>query len=132
MSGPATRYHAWVPQRVNETSTVKILLKKKIVCGHSYCRYTVFKQAPAYQLLHSSINDKNAVQAKHIRKVGIPVLLHRTVIKFLKIKSESWTERKNMTAVLASSVQKKLVRFKKERFRFFCNRQRQTQRTRKV
>ena len=34
----------------------------------------MFKETPTYQLLHSSsINDKNAVQAKHIRKAGIPV-----------------------------------------------------------
>ena len=51
------------------------------MCGQSYCRCTVFKEAPAYQLLHSSIDDKNVVQAKHIRKVEIPVLLHRIVIK---------------------------------------------------
>ena len=51
------------------------------MCGHSYCRSIVFKEAPAYQLLHCSINDENVVQAKHIRKVGIPVLLLRMVIK---------------------------------------------------
>ena len=44
--------------------------------SNSYCRETVFKETPTYQLLHSSINDKNAVQAKHIRKAGLPVLLH--------------------------------------------------------
>ena len=49
----------------------------KNVCADSYCRDTVFKETPSYQLLlSSSINDKNAVQAKHIRKVGLPVLLH--------------------------------------------------------
>ena len=32
-------------------------------------------------MLNGSIDDKNAVQAKHIRKVGLPVLLHRIVMK---------------------------------------------------
>ena len=67
------------------------------MCGHSYCRYTVFKEAPAYQLLHSSINDKNAVQAKHIRIVGIPVLLLRMVIKVSRnqIRKLDRTEKHN-------------------------------------
>ena len=39
--------------------------------------HTVFKQTPTHQQIHSSsINDKRAVQAKHIRKVGLPALLH--------------------------------------------------------
>ena len=50
---------------------------KKNMCAAIDCRDTVFKETPSYQLPHSSsINDRNAVQAKHIRKVGLPVLLH--------------------------------------------------------
>ena len=38
------------------------------MCGHSYCRYTVFKEAPAYQMLHSSINDKKCSSSKTRQK----------------------------------------------------------------
>ena len=51
------------------------------MCSHSYCRYTAFKETPTSKLFHSNINDKNALQAKHNRKVGLPgsgiVALHR-------------------------------------------------------
>ena len=60
---------------------MKIRFFLNFVRGRGYCKYPAFKEALAYQLLHRSINDKNAVQAKHIRIVGIPVLLHRMVIK---------------------------------------------------
>ena len=51
------------------------------VRSHGYCRHTAFKETPTYYVLCCSIYDKNAVQAKHIRKVGLPVLLHRIVMK---------------------------------------------------
>ena len=76
-------------------------------------------EAPAYQLLHRSIDDKNVVQAKHIRKVEIPVLLHRMVIKFLEIELESWTERKNKTAVAASSARRKVGSFQRRKISYF-------------
>ena len=70
---------------------------KNFLCSHSYCRYFVFKGTPTYQLLHSSINDKIAVQAKHIKKVGIPVLLHRIIIKVSRnyIRKLDRTEKKH-------------------------------------
>ena len=38
-------------------------------------------------MLHGSINDNNAVQAKLIREVGLPVLLHRIVMKVSRDKT---------------------------------------------
>ena len=69
----------------------------------------------------SSSNDKNAVQAKHIRKVGLAVLLHRIVTKVSRdySKSESWTVQKKHDGNFGKfriSHEEKLVRFKKERF----------------
>ena len=88
------------------------------MCGHSYCRYTAFKEAPAYQLLHSSINDKNAVQAKHIRKVGIPVLLLCMVIKVSrnKIKKLDRTEKHDSSF---GKLRKKKSRFVSKKKGFF-------------
>ena len=59
----------------------------------------------------NSINNKNAVQAKHIRRVGLPVLLHRIVTKLSKKVEQN---RKNKIALC----EEKSVRFKKERFLF--------------
>ena len=101
------------------------------MCGHSSCRHTAFKETPTYQLHHS-----NADQAKHI-KVGIPVLLHRIVIKVSRnyIKKLDRTET-TWQQFRQAPHEEKSVRSKKERFHlwfhFFCNRQRQAQRTRKV
>ena len=102
-----TGFHLWLATTLryysefNETSTVKIyfnFLEKKFVCSHSYCRDTVNKEIPTYQLLHSSINDKNAVHAKRIKKARLQLLLHiasdASKWKFHEDKLESWTEQK--------------------------------------
>ena len=43
-------------------------------------------------MLHRSINDKNAVHAKHIRKVGYRYC--SIASKFLEIRLENWTKQK--------------------------------------
>ena len=99
------------------------LKKKMFVRGHSYCRMQIHVPylrkllTGTYQFLHSSINDKSAVQAKHIKKFGIPVLLHRIVMEV----QLNWKvgQKKNRTAITASSARRKAGSFQKRKVSLF-------------
>ena len=86
--------------------------------AYIYRRYTVFKETPTYQLLHSSINAKN-------QKVGLPVLLHRIVMKVSRdqIRKVDRTEKHDSNFGKLRTKKSRFVS-KTERFHFFFNCQR--------